>query len=127
MVCDTHYLIQFDQSSPAQEFRLEYLGDILEKKEGMYSTIATITNFLMQFPDDHQILASTFIILRRLYNFFPKYRKNLEEPLILILVNILRAFKNSKMSYQNIEISSKMFDSACNFMHYLMNSKETTE
>lgn len=46
----------------------------------------------MQFIDNDDILAFCVIIFRRLYNFFPKYRKHLEDPIIIILVAILKTY-----------------------------------
>lgn len=62
------------------------------KQEGMFSTIALITNFLMQFLDNADILGYCVIIFRRLYNFFPHYRKHLEDPIITILTNVLKHY-----------------------------------
>ena len=51
VICDTRYRIQmeddpFSGSSP-QEYLLEYQGENLTSMEGMFATIASITNFLM--------------------------------------------------------------------------------
>lgn len=63
--------------------------------EGMFSTIACITNFMMQFLDNEEILGFTIIIFRRLYNFFPHYRKHLEDPIVIILIQVLKIYKNA--------------------------------
>ena len=69
------------------------MGEMLEKTEGLFSTIATVTNFLIQFIDTNEILGYCLIIFRRLYNFFPHYRKHLEDPLILIGLTVLKQYK----------------------------------
>ena len=40
----------------------------------MFGSIATITNFFMNFLDETDILVHLLIVFRRLYNFFPKFR-----------------------------------------------------
>jgi len=90
LICDTRYLVYLEgETERAYEFKLEYLSDVLETTEGMFSAIATITNFLMQFLENNEILAVVLIIFRRLYNFFPTYRKHLEDPMVLIFINVL--------------------------------------
>jgi hypothetical protein len=63
--------------------------------DGMFSTIATITNFIMHFIENEEILGYCIIIFRRLYNFFPHYREHLEKPIFIILVQVLKVYKNS--------------------------------
>ena len=51
IICDTQYRIQmeddpFSGSNP-QEYLLEYQGENLTSMEGMFATIASVTNFLM--------------------------------------------------------------------------------
>ena len=69
--------------------------------EGMFSTIATITNFMMQFLEQTEVLGYTMITFRRLFNFFPHYRKHLEDPIIMILISILKSYKNSLENIPN--------------------------
>ncbi len=59
----------------------------------MFASIATITNFLVAFIDDTDILVHVLIIFRRLYNFFPKYRKSLEDPMLAIFLSVLKNYK----------------------------------
>jgi len=54
IIVDTRYLIKNDGGPNTNyskekliEYRLDYIGDLLENTEGMFSTIATITNFMM--------------------------------------------------------------------------------
>lgn len=93
IICEQEFKIKMDDDpfskNEPMEFEIDYLGQAVTSMEGMFSTIASITNFLMQFIDDHHILGSTIVIFRRLYNYFPNYRKHLEEPIIMILVRIL--------------------------------------
>ena len=75
--------------SVPQHYELEFLGEKLTSTEGLFATIATITNFLCKFSDHTRVLQSLFILLRRLYNFFPTYRKHLEDTMILTFAKIL--------------------------------------
>lgn len=88
-------MIQMNPEEKPKEYELEYLGGVLTSMEGMFGTIASITNFLMQFTDNQEILGYTFIIFRRLYNFFPTYRPHLEEPIIIILIKILKNYSKA--------------------------------
>jgi hypothetical protein len=60
LVCELQFKIKMDDDPfskyEAMEFEIDYLGTILTSMEGMFSTIASITNFLMQFIDDKIIL-----------------------------------------------------------------------
>lgn len=85
-IVDTHFSLVEGSNRKPKIFKLDYLGDIMIQQEGMFSTIATITNFIMQFIDNEEILGYCIIIFRRLYNFFPHYRVHLEKPIIIILV-----------------------------------------
>ena len=51
MICDTQYLILMDADpmSVPQHYELEFLGEKLTSTEGLFATIATITNFLCKF------------------------------------------------------------------------------
>lgn len=60
-----------------QHFHVDFFDQLLEQTDGMLASIATITNFLIALIDDTDILVHILIIFRRLYNFFPKYRKSL--------------------------------------------------
>ena len=99
MIFDTRYSIILEAKDSKigvkaiHEYRIEHLGEMLEKTEGLFATIASITNFLIQFIDTNEILGYCLIIFRRLYNFFPHYRKHLEEPLILIFLTVLKQYK----------------------------------
>lgn len=61
----------------------------------MFAAIATITNFLIAFVDDTDILVHVIIIFRRLYNFFPKYRKSLQDPMLAIFTSVLKNYKQA--------------------------------
>ena len=53
MIFDTRYAIILDAkdsqigTKAIHEYRIEYLGEMLENTEGLFATIATITNFLI--------------------------------------------------------------------------------
>jgi hypothetical protein len=62
----------------------------------MYAPIATIMNFLMQFTERSDILSFVLQTFKRLYNSFPIFRKNLEDPLISCFVGILKNYKREQ-------------------------------
>lgn len=81
IICDTRFLIDMPpeeelnkEGERPKKYRAEYFGDVLEQQEGMFGSIATITNFFMNFLDETDILVHLLIVFRRLYNFFPKFR-----------------------------------------------------
>lgn len=94
-IVDTQFSLIEGSGCEAREFKLEYLGDVMVSTEGMFSTIACITNFMMHFLDNEEILGYSIIIFRRLYNFFPHYRKHLEDPIVQILIAVLKVYKNA--------------------------------
>ena len=53
MIFDTRYAIILEAKDSQtgtraiHQYRVEYLGEVLEKTEGLFSTIATVTNFLI--------------------------------------------------------------------------------
>lgn len=62
----------------------------------MLRSIATIMNFLMQFTDRSDIIGFVLQTFKRLYNSFPIFRKNLEDPLISCFVGILKNYKREQ-------------------------------
>lgn len=108
--------------------------------EGMFSTIATITNFIMQFLDNEEILGYCIIIFRRLHNFFPQYHKHLEEPIINIMINVLQVYKKAMqipddMVNNPIHLSSKLqkeiairlYERSQAWFNYLTATKATSQ
>jgi len=47
-----------------------------------------VVNFLIGFPKKIQAQRTVLAIFRRLFHSFPMFRKNLEDPVIMVLVNI---------------------------------------
>ena len=82
-----------DSEKYTQEFEVEVLGDILAETQGLYPVCATIINFLMQFHDRPDVLGYVLQIFKRLFNTFPAFRKNLEDPIIALLMNVVKAFR----------------------------------
>ena len=68
---------------------MDYIADQLTQMEGLFGTIATITNFLILFKEDTEILETSLVLFKRLYNFFQNYRKHLELPIMNILAGVL--------------------------------------
>ena len=92
-ICDTHFEIILDHNKSPEYFELDYSGNVLTHMEGMFGTIATITNFMMQFLNNNTVLGFCVIIFRRLYNFFPHYRNHLEQPIVILLSRVLVVHK----------------------------------
>lgn len=74
------------------------------------------------------------IIFRRLYNFFPKYRKSLQDPMLAIFVSVLKNYKQvaeksktgaSEYQQKQLQIMQKVYESTQLFINYLMESKFT--
>ena len=63
---------------------------------GIYSPIAIIINFLMLFLDDPSILSFVLSVFKRLYNSFPLFRKNLEDPIVSVLVAAAKIFDRER-------------------------------
>ena len=95
LICDTRFLIEVPGNLNAIEYRVDYYGQILEHTEGMFASIATVTNYLINFLDETDLVVHILIVFRRLYNFFPKYRKNLQEPMLTIFVAVLKNYKRA--------------------------------
>ena len=53
-------------------------------------------NFFMQFQDRPDMLSFVLQIFKRLYNSFPIFRKNLEDPIVSCLSSIVRHYKKTK-------------------------------
>ena len=85
--------MSMDEKTLKQEFVVDFQSEILENTNGMYAPIATIMNFLMQFTERTDILVFILQTFKRLYNSFPIFRKNLEDPLISCFVSILKNYK----------------------------------
>lgn len=79
LICDHLFLIEIPEFQKPVLYRVDYFGELLEQTDGMFASIATITNFLIHFIDENDLMVHIIIIFRRLYNFFPKYRKNIED------------------------------------------------
>lgn len=121
LICDTRFLIEVPGIDRPTKYRVDYYGEVLEIQEGMFSSIATITNYLMNFLDDTDLVVHIIIVFRRLFNFFPKYRKNLEEPLMAIFYAVLKNYKKAHIAQQksagssvtqkDFELAQKVYES----------------
>jgi hypothetical protein len=107
LICDTHFQVILDEGhqtqTDAQSYQLEYIGGILTNMEGLFATIATISNFLMKFSDKVSVLNKLMAITKRLYNFFPHYRMHLEDTIIMTFIKVLQ----NKAKYES---SSHIWD-----------------
>lgn len=62
--------------------------EILESTEGLYTSVALIVNFFLSFPKKIGLQGAVLQIFKKMYNTFPMFRKNLEDPIIMVLINI---------------------------------------
>ena len=52
----------------------------------------------MQYSDQVDIMSYTLQVIQKLYNVYPSFRKNLEGPIVAILLNILKIYQGEKMA-----------------------------
>jgi hypothetical protein len=136
LICDAFYQMQIN--SDLKEYKLEYQGDIMVATEGMFATIAAITNFFMHFIDLNEVLGYCIIIFRRLYNFFPHYRKHLEDPITIVLIQVLKAYSKATgrsdvnrqdpatLTFQITQsISQKLYETAQMWFNYFISQPDT--
>jgi hypothetical protein len=105
MIFDTEYLVELDndlvnQVQDVQRFANKQGGkefylyslteqrETLENQEGLYSSVALIINFFLSFPKKVTLQSTVLSIFKRMYTSFPVFRKNLEDPIIMVLINI---------------------------------------
>jgi hypothetical protein len=69
-------------------FQLTEQRDILQNTEGLYSAVAMIVNFFLSFPRRIELQTTVMTVFKRLYQSFTIFRKNLEDPIIMVLINI---------------------------------------
>jgi hypothetical protein len=85
---------------------VDFHGETLQSMNAIYSPVAIIINFFMQFTDKLDLLGYVLQLFKRLYNIFPSFRKNLEDPILSCLFNTLRQFKKNKnivMKHLNVQ------------------------
>lgn len=110
LICDHLFLLEIPEFPKPVLYRVEYFGELLETTDGMFASIATITNFLIHFIDENDLLIHIIIIFRRLYNFFPKYRPNLEDQMLAIFLGVLKNYKKAaelKQASKNSSFAEK--------------------
>lgn len=62
--------------------------DTMRNHENIYSSIALIINTFLLYPNYLELQEISFKVLSKLYIIFPKFRKNLEEPILTVLTRI---------------------------------------
>lgn len=58
------------------------------KQEGLYTAAALIINFFLSYPKNIALQHTVLTVFKRIYRGFPRFRKNLEDPVISVLINI---------------------------------------
>lgn len=137
LICDTRFLIEMPdrETDKVKSYRVDHYSDVLENTEKMFGAIATVTNYLVNFLDDNDLVVHILIVVRRLYNFFPKYRKELEKVMTSVFVAVLRNFKraaeaNQKANGSNytskqFDLAKRIYESTQLFVTFLLESDHT--
>lgn len=104
--------------------------EVLHSQEGLYSSVALIVNFFLSFPKKITLQQTVLTIFRRLYNQFPVFRKPLEDPLIMVLINIQHKHSEQELARQTRTRSDdqlfddalvdKAYEEASRFVNYLL-------
>ena len=86
-------------------YKIVNYEDVMRNYENIYSSIALIINTILLHPHYLELHEHSFKVLSKLYIIFPKFRKNLEEPLLTILTRI----SENDVSESKKEISIFLF------------------
>lgn len=70
------------------QYKLANYEDQLRDYESIYSSAALIINTFLMYPHFLELQEVCFRVLSKLYALFPKFRKNLEEPLASVLTRL---------------------------------------
>jgi hypothetical protein len=87
-------------------------------------------DFMMAFLDDSEALVILVVLLRRMYNFLPQFRTQLHEPIMRVLYEVLKLFKQSKteVSKQHLkDVAIRLYQSCQNFYDFIMDSEHTDQ
>ena len=92
-------------------YELEGTKNILLKHTSIFTLSVSILNCLILFEDSFKSQFASFLMLKRLYFIFPKYRKEIEDLIITSLVNL--------MSFDDVVVneSKEPYES---FLYYLL-------
>ena len=86
-------------------YELEGSKNILLKHTSIFTLSVSILNCLILFEDSFRSQFASFLMLKRLYFIFPKYRKEIEDLIITSLVNLMSlddvAVNESKEPYES--------------------------
>ena len=93
------------QNEAIVHYKIVNYEDIMRNYENIYSSIALIINTVLLHPAYLELHELSFKVLSKLYIIFPKFRKNLEEPLFTILTRI----SENEVSEVKKEISIFLF------------------
>eukprot|EP00347_Sterkiella_histriomuscorum_P002082 403369545 len=159
LIFETDYLVELDRdilggsqgqtqpiSSPNKDsnkviklFQLTEQKEVLENSEGLYTSVALIINFFLSFPKRIQLQSTVLTVFKRLYNTFSIFRKNLEDPIIMVLINIqykhielqqLKSYQNRSQAVSSDKENDdakieESYAEAQTFVNYLINSDDT--
>jgi len=101
MIYETEYFIEvpapkqnelplnaMDASIERRVYCLQEQRETLVKQEGLYTAAALIINFFLSYPKNITLQHTVLTVFKRIYRGFPRFRKNLEDPVISVLINI---------------------------------------
>ena len=70
-------------------YELDEMKNILSKYTSIFTLCVSILNCLILFQDSFKSQFASFLMLKRLYFIFPKYRKELEDLITTSLINLI--------------------------------------
>ena len=126
MIGDIRFaLIKEQESKEPRFYFLEHFKSIIEDDQSIFGTVWVVIKFFLNFDDNLDVLTILVVILRRLFNFFPDQRAQLEDPIMRVLFGCLKQYKialTDKYS-KNLEHATKLYCSAQNWFDFLIDSE----
>mmetsp|Transcript_10133 Transcript_10133/g.10087 ORF Transcript_10133/g.10087 Transcript_10133/m.10087 type:complete len:241 (+) Transcript_10133:122-844(+) len=127
---DGHY-----KSTEIKMYHLSEQKEILVNTDGLYTSIALIINFFLSFPKKILLQGNVLFIFKRLFHSFPQFRRNLEDPIIMVLINIVHKYnelvtnrlRKSQVGSNDYEeqLVEDTYAEAQKFVNYLLAMDET--
>jgi hypothetical protein len=97
--------------------------------------VALIVNFFLSYPRRIELQTTVLTVFKRLYSSFSVFRKNLEDPIIMVLINIWHKYneleikravgsRTEELKREDL-IIDKAYAEASRFINYLIQSDDT--
>lgn len=118
-----------------QLYSLAEYKEYLQNQDGLYTSVALIINFFLSYPKKIGLQQTVLTIFRRLYSSFHSFRKSLEDPIIMVLINIQHKFNENEIQKQTRsradtgieedQLIEQTYGMASKFVNYLLQSDDT--